>query len=88
MPKPLNYYCSVLTDQEPFNDLVLLLEQKPDRQFKLEIAVTSLHLAAYPGISPPFTPHLAEAIRVVRRLSNSGKILLTRALLEDLASDG
>lgn len=83
MPNRLNYYSDILTDQEPFNDLALLLEQKPERQFRLELALTTLHIAIYPSISPPFAPHLVEATRIVRRLSNSGQMSLTRALLED-----
>lgn len=88
MPKPLNYYCSILTDQEHFNDLTLLLEQKPERDYKLELALISLHLAICPNISPPFLPHLTEAMRIVRRLSNLGQVSLARALLEEVQSEG
>lgn len=88
MPKPLNYYCSNLLDQEPFSELALLLEQDRDRDFKLEIALTALHLAVYPNISPTYMPHLADAARIVRRLSNAGQISLARALLEDVQSEG
>jgi hypothetical protein len=87
MHKPLNCYSGILTDLEPFNDLALLLEQKPERKFKLELALATLHIVVYPSVSPPFAPHLAEATRVVRRLSNSGQISLTRALLEDAHSE-
>lgn len=83
MPKPLTYYIGTRDDIAIAIQLQPFVDKMPDT-FKLQLAFSTLHTLIRPGQPYPFIPQLTTEVMITNGLSQSGKLELVRALIEQV----
>lgn len=84
MPKPLTYYIGSCDDQAIAIQLQPFVDKMPD-SFKLQLAFSTLHTLIRPDQPCSFIPQLTTEVMITNGLSQSAKLQLVRALMDQVS---